>query len=576
MINYLDKLREKCNLSPNFMGLIKQIFDKLLEFGYITKKTQRTLERQLYENIDTVFLDSDTKHDFKTGYYDAVKKELYIRDISNLESVYLRLLYAMTTTEISDSSFQVGYSTASLSTTSYKIIHKNFGINRAVVSNLVCRLLYTEPTTLSIIPTYRNYENDFLGNKIASDNDIYFLEGKLLSQICYTFELDEEEFYYHLFTNPNRFLNKILSKTKLEEPEKLLETLDTISRKYSNYNKLVYLNKLLDDNYLNIKKNILNQNIEDLQKEKKKIEMAIHTNLQKLGEKEIKRDDQFSSNIELSLSENITTLENSILEEITNLQNILVNAFIQAEAEYATIPYTLKLKTLEKILIVENQNLSNQIYNTISYKVLNTFENSASNLIEKMKYSIANEVLSSDKYIKIYKDMKFKRLYNLSYKENTSIAAISVDDSFLQLVEISNLNRQSKSLKNNTSIIKLDNLGYLLNNPTTHQHSEKIEKIYSSLKEQFKEFSNVRIENIYTTKFSEPIDFNLIVIMQEKDFSILKMKENNQDYQYKMVRLSESYSIFNQDSAMNTLPVIYNKNRSPVKRILTFFLSIFS
>lgn len=573
-MNYLDKLKEKCDLSNEFMDIVHNIFDKLIEFGYITSRTSKVLERRLYENIDVVLFDADTSHDYKTGYYDAVKKELYIKDITNIESIYLRLMYAMTTTEISKEAFNVGYSTACLSNTSYKIVHKNFGINRAVVSNLVCRLLYTVPTTLSIVPTYRTYENDFLGNKISSDNDIYFLEGKLLNQICFAFNIDEEELYYNLFTNPKKYLNKFLVKTKLENPQTLLEVFDTISRKYSNYNKLIYLNKLLDMNYIEIKKNVLNNDTQHLMDEKKRIQLSIHTTLEKLTTKKIKKDNNFDSNIELSLSGEISSLEEIILKNIIDLQNILVVSLISNEMSYATIPYTIKLKTLEKILLVENTALKQQIYNVITYRVLNTFENTASNLIEKMKYSIANEVLSSDKYIKIYKNMKFKRLFNLSYKENTSIAAISVDDSFMQLIEISSLNKQAKSLNDNTTPIHLDSFGYLLNNLSSKHDTDRIEKIYTNMKSEFKELSNVSIENVYMTNFD--LDFNLIVVTQDDDFKIIKFTENNDNFKYKLVKLSENYSIFNQDSTNNNLPIAYKKNISAAKRVLSFFLSIFS
>lgn len=573
-MNYLNKLKEKCNLSNEFMDIIYNIFDKLIKFGYITSRTSRILERRLHENIDVVLFNADTSHDYKTGYYDAVKKELYIKDIKNKESITLRIIYAMTTTEISKEAFNVGYSTACMSSTSYKIVHKNFGINRAVVSNLVCRLLYAVPTTLSIVPTYRTYENDFLGNKISSDNDIYFLEGKLLSQICFAFNIDEEELYYNLFTNPKKYINKFLTKTKIQNPEKLLELFDIISRKYSNYNKLIYLNKLLDTNYIEIKKNALNSNIKNLEAEKKRLQISIHTTLEKLTTKKIKKDSNFDSNIELSLSGEISNLEEIILKNIVNLQNILVDSLIENEMSYATIPYTIKLKTFEKILLVENSALEQQIYNVIAYRVLNTFENTASNLIEKMKYSIANKVLSSDKYIKIYKNMKFKRLFNLSYKENTSIAAISVDDSFMQLVEISSLNKQAKSLNNNTSTIKLDSFGYLLNNLSSKQDTDKIERIYTSMKTEFSELANVSIENVYMTNFE--LKFNLIVVTQDNDYKIIKFTENDDNFKFRYVKLSESYSIFNQDSANTNLPVAYKKNVSVVKRALSLIISIFT
>ena len=185
MINYLDKLQEKCNIPDNFMSVIVSLFDRLVDFGYVSNSGAKKLTKKLYDNVDTLILGKTIGLDYKSGYYDAVKKELYIKDINNIESIYLRIMYVITTSEIDNDTYAVGYSTATLSKSDYKIIHKNFGINRAVVSNLVCRLLYTIPETLSIVPTYRTFNSDFLGNEIKSDNDIYFLEGKILSQICY-------------------------------------------------------------------------------------------------------------------------------------------------------------------------------------------------------------------------------------------------------------------------------------------------------------------------------------------------------------------------------------------------------
>ena len=101
MINYLEKLKEKCIVNKEFYDIVEDIFNKLLEFGYTTPKKVKKLQKKLYDNIDVVLLGGDVKADYKTGYYDSVKKELYIKDLSNIESVYLRILYAITTTKTS-------------------------------------------------------------------------------------------------------------------------------------------------------------------------------------------------------------------------------------------------------------------------------------------------------------------------------------------------------------------------------------------------------------------------------------------------------------------------------------------
>lgn len=568
-MNYLDKLKEKCKVEERFYSIVEGIFEKLLEFGYINKRQEKKLYRKLYENIDTILIGNNKQIDYKTGYYDAVKKELYIRDLNNIESVYLRIIYIITTTQISRDSFAVGYSIASLSKRNYKIEHKNFGINRAIVSNLVCRLLYTIPTALTIYPTYRAYQNDFLGKEITSDNDIYFLEGKLIRQICYCLNISEEDLYYNLFNFPTKNLNKILRKTKYENYDEILLKLDEISRTYSNYNKLTYFNKLLNDNYLNIKKNILSENVNELYKEQEKIKSAIYSTLEKY---EIDMDDEEDENfnVEASLSEKISDFEELILNDITYIQNILVDFLLKNENKYSVIEYVIKLKELEKMLIIKNEKLSTKIYETIVYKLLNSYEKTASNVIEKMKYSIVNEIVSSDKYIKIYKNLSFKRLNGLKLPENTAVVALTVDNSFLQLVTINSLNKQMKKLENNTNSIHLDNLSYLLNNPSIIKDISVVEKIFTSIRTKFNEFNNVTIENMYICN----IESNILVVIAENDkFDILKVTIDKSDkINTKIVSTSETYNIFNlKDNTYNSnLPVLYDKRKSLLKSLFSF------
>ena len=467
MINYIDKLKEKCNVNEQFYNIVDGLFKKLINFGYITRRGQKKLERKLYENIDTILIGNDLSIDYKTGYYDAIRKELYIKDLNNIESVYLRVLYALTTSEVVNNHYSVGYSTVSLSKVNYKIEHKNFGLNRAVISNLVCRLLYTEPVALSIIPTYRNYENDFLGNKIASDNDIYFLEGKLLKQICYIFDLHEENLYSNLFSSPRKYIDRFFSKMSIETQNDILKYLDEVSRKYSNYNKLVFLNKKLDLNYIEFKKTILNSDTSKLQKEKESIKLAIRNALLPL----IYNDDEdvigseLDNNIDACLSEQINKLEEEIIEIVSLIQSILVEYLISSEYKYSNIMYVIKLKELKNLLIVENELLDENIFNAITSKLMNSFEFTASNLTEKIKYSIITEMLSTDKYIRIYKNIKFNKLTDLDMSDDEAIIVLSVDGSFLQLAKVDSLNTPMKRLKNNTKFINIENMSYLLNNP---------------------------------------------------------------------------------------------------------------
>lgn len=539
-MNYLEKFKEKCKLNNDFISKVDFLFEKLVSFGYVDRLNINKLAKKLYNNVDAVFLSADKTHDYKKGYYDAIKKELYIKDTNDLESMFLRIIYAITTTKKKENTYNVGYSTTSLSILNYKQEHKNYGINRAVVSNLVCRLLYTEPTTLSIVPTYRTYTNDFLGNGIVTENNIYFLEGQILKQLCFSLNVNEEDLYYHLFVNPDKYLEKILEKNKVEDPERLLKLLDKASRNYSNYNKLLYFNKLLDDNYLATKKVLPNEEIDEkLLKEKEtilyRISKCIYDINPELEEDEIE-------DVSVSLNETINELEEALINDVINIQNILVDTLITSENRYSPITFTIKQKQLSKLLIFDNDKLEDSIFNTITYKVLNTFESSSSNLIEKMKYSIVSEVLSSEKYAKVYNNMEFIRLTNLDLDDNTEIMALSVDDTFLQLIKVKDLNLPFKALRDNTELIKIDNFKFLLNTPLSVSGTQSIEKVYTYIKTHHEKYKTIEVEKLYITNICNN---TLVLVLTEDSFEMFKMDIINDEVISHPVALSEKYAVFN-------------------------------
>ena len=45
MINYLEKLKEKCIVNKEFYNIVEDIFNKLLEFGYTTPKKVKKLQK---------------------------------------------------------------------------------------------------------------------------------------------------------------------------------------------------------------------------------------------------------------------------------------------------------------------------------------------------------------------------------------------------------------------------------------------------------------------------------------------------------------------------------------------------
>ena len=71
-------------------------------------------------------------------------------------------------------------------------------------------------------------------------------------------------------------MNKILAKCKVENPDQWLAIFDRASKNYSNYNKLLYYSRLLDENYLSTKKTLPNEEIdESLIKEHEKLNFII-------------------------------------------------------------------------------------------------------------------------------------------------------------------------------------------------------------------------------------------------------------------------------------------------------------
>ena len=226
-------------------------------------------------------------------------------------------------------------------------------------------------------------------------------------------------------------------------------------------------------------------------------------------------------------------LEEKIIKNVVDIQNILVKILLDAENKYSPIEFTIKQKQLSKILIFSNKKLEDSIFNTISYKVLNTFENSSSNLIEKIKYSIASEVLSSEKYTKIYNKMDFNRLDGLNLPYDTEIIALSVDGTFLQLLKIKDLNLPFKKLKNNTEIIKIDNLKFLLNSPISIKSTHDIEKIYTYLKN--KKYKNLNIENLFITNINTT---TLVIAISDENFEIFKMDIVNDNVKCTNLKLS--------------------------------------
>ena len=307
-----------------------------------------------------------------------------------------------------------------------------------------------------------------------------------------------------------------------------------------------------------------------------KIKVAIKSALLKLDNKSEDNEDSNELNllkIDDSLLEKINDYENLILENTTKFQDMLVKILINSKNIYKDIDYALKLKRLQSILITENTELNNELFSLIRNKLLNTYEIGVSNLVEKIKYSLINHTLLQEKFIKSYKDLSFRKLDGISMDTNSLLTAFEVEGTFVQLVSISNINMNIKNLHNNTVDLPLTNLGYLFNNVTNSVSTERIESLYTLIKDnQDAKNSLLKISDIY---LSELNDSTLVIIPYNESYKIYEVKNiynKDIDMTLKEIKLTDSIDIFSDPSKM---PTLYNEKKSILKRLLSILTITF-
>ena len=411
----LTLFKEKHNTNDYFISVIESLFNKLVEFEYISNSNE--LIDVLCSNVDELRFGNNNTYDYKSGFYDANQKELYIKDEKNIPAVYLRLLYALTTKEIDPNIYNVGYSTTKLRKDSYRLSYTNFGINRAVMANLVYKLCNMMPSSLNLMQTPKTHSHDFLGFKIESDNDIYSLEGKLLAQTCFVLDLDPELLYSGLFCkNPIKYLDGIFDKKDFENKEKFLTLFDNISRNYNTYNKLAFLSNKLNENYVEYKKHILKDDVNDIIKEQEIIQSHISSIINKLNKKDDDLNEDFDD-LAISLSETLENLEANLKDMLVKFQDILTDNIIKTNSTLPYIKYANKLKCFSEMLIVPNKKLARAIQETILFKIMPDDEVTGINLVQKIKYAIIEQILASTDFTNISNTFSF---YNITTLENST------------------------------------------------------------------------------------------------------------------------------------------------------------
>ena len=557
----LTFFKEKLNTSDYFVSVVESLFTRLIEFEYISNSKANSLVQTLYNNIQDVHFGNNSPYDFKSGYYDANKKELYIKEEKNIQSVYLRLLYALTTKEIDPNVYMVGYSTTKLRKDSYKLNHINFGINRAVMANLVYKLCNLLPASLQITPTRKTYTHDFLGFKIQAENDLYALEGKLLSQLCSVLDIDAELLYSGLFTkNPIKYLDSVFEKKDFENKDKFLKLFDDISRKYNTYNKLAYLSNKLNDNYIEYKKHILKADVDAILKEQEVIENHITTVITNLYGKN--DDDEYE--VETSLSEALEKLEKELKNMLVSFQDILCDNIIKCNSHLPYIKYANKLKCFNDILIIPNKKLQKAIQDTILFKLMPESEVTGINLVQKIKYAIIEQILSSTDFTNISNSFSFYNITNLENNDDgTAVILLNADKKFAKIIQVKGLDKNISSKSNfELNYIPLDNLKYIMNSNYSGTYIGNIEKLYTSLKDNFEELKNIPIDNIYVFEYE---NLKYLVAYYASSVYVIQYVSSGRKIGFNMLNLSEQYKVFGKDSAPKTniksnLPMLY-KNK---------------
>lgn len=567
----LTLFKEKFNTSDYFVGVAESLIDRLLEFEYIPTLKLNSYINKLFNNINELRIDTNNNYEYKTGYYDANKKELYIKDTKNIPAVYLRLLYALTTNEVDNNIFNTGYATTKLHTENYKLRHINFGINRAIMSNLVYKLCNLIPASLQIPEINPTYTHNFLGFKIESQNDMYYLEGKILSELCFVLDLDPELLYHGLFTKrPIKVLQNAFKKKDFKRSDEFLDLLDNISRKYSNYNKLLFLSNKLNDNYINYKKNVLTTDVKDIKKEQQIIEQEISSvlsNLKALDENDSKEwtEENYEESSAIyehisGLAETIDNLYNSLRNDIIIIQDILAEQLIESSKNLSYSRYASKLKCFNNILIAPNKKLNKKIEELILFKLMPESEITGINLIEKIKYALIEQILSEEDFADISNTFSF---FNITQLENANdgscIIILNSNKAFAKVLEISGLNNNDYNYT--ITPIPLDNLKHMMTSSYSNIYVGNIEKLYSSLKNSFKQFENLSLENIFAFEYES----KKLLLVYTNDTPHIISFSTQQIHNFQKLYLSEKYKVFGKTitkekiNNKSNLPIIYKK-----------------
>lgn len=459
--------------------------------------------------------------------------------------------------------YETGYATTSLRRDSYKLAHTGFGINRAVMSNLVYKVCNLLPVELKINKEAKTYTHNFLGYKIETANDMYALEAKILSELCFVLNLDIELLYKGLFSkNPQKYLDNIFKKKHFKSANEFSNLLDKISRDYNTYNKLLFLSNKLNENYIEFKKQALSSNVDSIKQEKDIIEDQIATviNYIKGQDKTYDLIDTMDEiDVTNSLSETLEDLETNLTQDIIHMQDILSDELIENSINLPYSKYASKLKCFNDLLIVPNEKLTKEIEKTILFKLMPENEVTGINLVQKIKYAIIESVLSENDLSNISNTLFFYNITSLENHDNGStLIILNSGKGFSKIMEIKGL--ENKEFNFTITPIALDNLKYLMNSNYSNVYIGDVEKLCTALRQNFTNLKHLSIDNIFVFEYDNK---KYLLVYSEDATYVIEFKVGK-EYVFNTLNLSEKYKVFGNSkitpsSFISNLPMIIKK-----------------
>lgn len=456
--------------------------------------------------------------------------------------------------------YETGYATTSLRRDSYKLAHTGFGINRAVMSNLVYKVCNLLPIEIKINKESKKYTHNFLGYKIETANDMYALEAKILSELCFVLNLDIELLYKGLFSKePKKYLDNIFKKKHFKSANEFSNLLDKISRDYNTYNKLLFLSNKLNENYIEFKKQALSSNVDSIKQEKDIIEDQIATVINYINGQD-KTYDLIDTMDEIdvtnSLSETLENLETNLTQDIIHIQDILSDELIENSINLPYSKYASKLKCFNDLLIVPNEKLTKEIEKTILFKLMPENEVTGINLVQKIKYAIIESVLSENDLSNISNTLFFYNITSLENHDNGStLIVLNSGKGLSKIMEIKGL--ENKEFNFTITPIALDNLKYLMNSNYSNMYIGDAEKLCTALRQNFTNLKHLSIDNIFIFEYDNK---KYLLVFSEDTTYVIEFKVGK-EYVFNTLNLSEKYKVFGNskitvNSFISNLPII--------------------